>query len=62
MVARQKEEERRVREETVTTSLLESVDLYDKLMEMTGWKVTDNHDKYPMIGQKMFTGSTSWTP
>jgi hypothetical protein len=75
----QKEEERRVREETVTSSLVEEdlgeeedkeddentpddreicevtdvteedfettegevVDLYDKLMEMVGWKVTD---------------------
>ena len=49
-------------QENFETTEGESVDLYDKLMEMTGWKVADNHDKYPMIGQKMFTGSTSWTP
>ncbi len=52
-VARQQEENRRIREgeicqvtdvteEDFETTAGESVDLYDKLIEMEGWKVTDN--------------------
>ena len=51
-VARQEEENRRIREEEICqvtdvteedfeTTEGESVDLYDKLIEMEGWKVTD---------------------
>ena len=34
-----------VTEEDFETTEGESEDLYDKLMEMTGWKVTDNENE-----------------
>ena len=59
-VARQQEENRRIREgeicqvtdvteEDFETTEDEVVDLYDKLMEMVGWKVTGNENENDLI-------------